>query len=210
MKREEPDPAAGRDPRIAYFDALAPRWDAQGPSAEDQSRHLQEHACLLGLSPGQGWLEVGCGTGKATGWLAGKVAPGTVTAVDFSPQMIERASRKGIHAEFRCADACRDDLGERLYDAVLCFHCFPHFRDQAAALRNLSRALRPEGRLIVMHMRGSQQINRFHAGIDGPVRGDRLPQGRAWDFLIGQAGMQRGRLIDRQDLFFLEATKAAT
>ena len=193
MKSGSRGPHAAPDPRIAYFDALASRWDAQGPSAEDQTRYLQEHAALLALAPGQDLLEVGCGTGKTTGWLADSVSPGRVTAVDFSPGMIRQASRKGIDAEFRCADACSDDLGRGLYDVILCFHCFPHFRDQAAALRNLGRALKVRGRLVVMHMRGSRQINEFHAGIDGPVRADRLPQGSAWDPLLEQAGMRPGR-----------------
>ncbi len=209
MKSENSAQPAGRDPRIAYFDALARRWDAEAPSGEDQSRYLQEHAALLDLARGQDLLEVGCGTGKTTAWLLSQVAPGKVTAVDFSPEMIKQAAAKGIDAEFRCADACRDDLGRGGYDVIFCFHCFPHFRDQAGALRNLSRALRAQGRLIVMHMRGSGQVNAFHAGIEGAVRGDRLPRGGAWEALLAQAGVGGVRLLDEPDLFFLEARKPA-
>ena len=172
------------------------------------TRCLAEHCDLLGLTPGQDLLEVGCGTGKTTGWLAAQMAPGRVTGLDFSPKMIEGARGKGINAEFRRADVCCDDLGQGLYDVTLCLHSFPHFRDQAAALCNLSGALKGQGRLIVMHMAGSRHINEFHAGIDGPVRGDRLPQADGWVDLLRQAEMKFVRLIDREDLFLLEAAKA--
>lgn len=198
------------DPRIAYFDALAAGWDDEEPSSRTMTARLSEQGDLLSLSSGQELLEVGCGTGKTSAWLAAQISPGRLTAVDFSPEMIQRARRKGIDAEFRCTDVCRDDLGKDLYDVALCFHSFPHFRDQSSALRNLSRAMKTGGCLIVMHIAGSRQINRFHAGIEGPVRSDTLPQCDDWAGLLKQAGMELVSLIDREDLFFLKAEKAVT
>ena len=195
------------DRRIAYFDALAAEWDDEEPSAETMVARLSQHADLLGLAPGQHLLEVGCGTGKTTAYLAAQVAPGRVTAIDFAPAMIAKAKTKGIDAEFACLDVCSDDLGEGLYHVVLCFHSFPHFRDQALALRHFARALRPGGRLIVMHLVGSEPLNRFHAGLEGPVNVDALPVGEQWDPLLSQAGLQSTQLIDREDLFFLDASE---
>ncbi|NLF33281.1 MAG: class I SAM-dependent methyltransferase, partial [Planctomycetes bacterium] len=86
------------------------------------TERLSEHADMLGLRPGQALLEVGCGTGKTTAWLAAQVAPGRVTAIDFASEMIARAKGKGIDADFACLDVCRDDLGCARYDVILCFH----------------------------------------------------------------------------------------
>ena len=207
MKNTDPTPPS--DPRVAFFDGLAQNWDQEGPTAEAMVAHLAAHRDLLGLRAGLRLLEVGCGTGKTTGWLAQQVAPGRVLAVDFAPAMIREARAKGIDADFACLDVCRDDLGHGVLDVVLCFHCFPHFRDQAAALGNFRRALKPGGTLIVMHMAGSEHINSFHAGVDGPVRGDRLPQGGQWDALLLPAIWQREELVDREDLFYLRATRTA-
>ena len=91
---------------------------------------------------------------------------------------------------------------------VFCFHCFPHFRDQPAALSNLARAMKPEGRLIVMHLAGSERINHFHSGIEGPVAADVLPEGSAWPALLEGAALEPALLLDQDDLFFLEARRA--
>ncbi len=52
---------------------------------------------------GNALIEVGCGTGQLTRWLADRVRPGRVVAIDFSPRMIEKASAAG-GGEFRVAD----------------------------------------------------------------------------------------------------------
>ncbi len=197
------------DPRIAFFDRHAANWDAEGPCTETVQARFEELDDLLGLAAGQELLQVGCGTGRLTGHLVRKVAPGSVTAVDFSRRMLQEASRKDIDAEFRRADVCCDDLGEGRYDVIFCFHSFPHLRDQRAALRNLGRSLKPLGRLIVMHLAGSKHINEFHTGVGGAVAGDHLPPGDAWDELLAQAHLKRDEFIDRDDLFLLKASKVS-
>jgi ubiquinone/menaquinone biosynthesis C-methylase UbiE len=194
-----------QDPRIGFFDALAAGWDEEEPSAEEMTARLSEQAGLLALQPGDALLEVGCGTGKTTTWLASAVAPGRVTAVDFAPEMIAQARAKNIPADFACLDVCSDDLGEAKYDVILCFHCFPHFRDQAAALKNFAHAVKPGGRVLVMHLAGSEHINHFHSSVEGAVQHDMLPIGDQWPPLLTQAGLKQTKLIDREDLFFLEA-----
>lgn len=193
------------DPRITFFDDLAERWDRERPTSEDMVGRLRQHADLLALRPGDSLLEVGCGTGKTTSYLAARVAPARVTAIDFAPKMIAKAKTKGIDADFQCRDACDHDLGKSLFDVVLCFHSFPHFRDQPQALRNFHRALKPAGRLIVMHCAGSAHINQFHAKLSGAVGGDLLPTGDAWAPLLSAADLCRSLHIDREDLFLLVA-----
>lgn len=169
---------------------------------------LDEHADLIDLKSDDDVLEAGCGTGKTTAWLVKHAAPGRVTAVDFAASMVQRARAKGIDADFACRDLVSDDLGRDCFDVVFCFHAFPHFRDQPAALAAFARALRSGGRLLVLHVSGSRRINEFHAGLEGPVRGDVLPEGDArWRALLTPAGLSLTRLIDRDDLFFAEAVR---
>ena len=195
------------DPTKGFFDEQAEKWDESHTAAATIDR-IAAVGDLMELQSGQELLEVGCGTGVLTAWLADRVGAEHVTAVDFSRNMIEKARVKGIGAEFRVADVCADDLGSERYDVVLCFHSFPHFRDQQAALNRIAAALKPEGRLIVMHLRGRSEINAFHDEIGGPVAGHHLPDVDAFDSLLARAGLERTELVDREGLYFLEARRA--
>ncbi len=196
------------DPRVAFFNRHAGSWDDDVSAIDANLIRLEELREMMGLSAGQDLLEVGCGTGQITGWLCEAVAPGRVLGVDFSEVMLAATRTKGIDAEFRLLDIC-NDRPEGEFDLALCFHSFPHFRDQAGALANISAALKPGGSLVVMHLAGSGAINAFHSGVGGAVGSDILPAGGEWDDLLTHAGLKLAELIDRDDLFFLRAVERA-
>lgn len=195
------------DPRIAFFDNLAPHWDSAGQDAVQTVRRLDEVVEMLDLRPPLDLLEVGCGSGQITAWLASRVAPGRVVAVNFAEAMLEQARRKNVPAEFRRADVCAGDWEAEVFDVVFCFHAFPHFRDPPTAVRNMAGALRPDGRLIVIHLASRAQINAFHDAVGGAVAGDHLPARGDWEELLSAAGLRMDRWLDRDDLFFLEARR---
>ena len=119
--------------------------------------------------------------------------------------MLAKARAKGIDADFRVADACRDDLGRACFDAVLCFHSFPALPRQAGGRAEPRPALKPGGRLMVMHFNSIAAINAFHDQVGGDVAGDHLPEQQGWDTLLAAAGLRRVEWIDREGLFFLKA-----
>lgn len=200
---------AGRaDPRQAYFDRLAPDWDRTGPDPRTTLARLRGLAGRLGLRAGLDVLEVGCGTGQISGWLAGQVAPGRVVAVDFAPGMLAQARARGLDVEFRRADVCEPGALEGRFDRVLCFHCFPHLREPAVALAQMRGCLTEGGELLVLHLAGSAPLNAFHAQIGGAVASDRLPPAAEWEPLLREAGLRVVELEDREDLFLLRAVGA--
>ncbi|MGB7842713.1 MAG: class I SAM-dependent methyltransferase [Salinimicrobium sp.] len=69
-------------------------WAGSYDSMKNQTRDLEAEVLRKTfLNPHYGnILEVGCGTGKNTGWLAKKAD--YVTALDFSSEMIEKAKQK--------------------------------------------------------------------------------------------------------------------
>jgi ubiquinone/menaquinone biosynthesis C-methylase UbiE len=193
------------DPRIGFFDGQAEGWDDSGPELAAVLELMKRRAALLGLHAGESVLEVGCGTGQLTGWLAEQVRPGRVVGVDFSPEMLRKAQSKAIPATFRLADVCQDDLGLAEFDLALCFHSFPHFRDQPAALHNLARSLKSGGCLVVMHLHGRDEVNSFHHGVGGSIADDFLPDEPQWRTWLEAAGFRPPQISDGPDGFFLRA-----
>lgn len=205
MIDQHPGQGPPPDPRIAFFDRQAPTWDQTGPDPALTLKRLHELNGRLGLQPGMDVLEVGCGTGQITGWLAEKVRPGRVLGIDFSAAMLNKARDRRLEAEFALVDICieRPPLGQ--FDFVLCFHSFPHFSDQPAALRQIRRHLRPGGRLTVLHLAGSEHLNGFHHKIGGAVAHDFLPPAKHWPAIAERAGLRLIMAEDQPDLFLVQA-----
>jgi len=81
-------------------------WASQYDTNQNKTRDLEGKAIRQMLSnvPFNTCLEIGCGTGKNTQWLA-KLAK-HITAVDFSDEMLSKAKDKikAGHVEFVQAD----------------------------------------------------------------------------------------------------------
>ena len=81
---------------------------------------------LLGDRPGRTALDVGCGLGRNSRWLA--VQGFAVTAVDIAPQLIEEAARRspGQPAAYVQRDFIRENVAGAPFDLVYDSGCFHH------------------------------------------------------------------------------------
>ncbi|EXJ15916.1 Methyltransferase type 11 [Imhoffiella purpurea] len=112
---------------------------------------------MLGLSPGQHVLDVGCGPGIDTLAMAEPVgADGRVLGVDADPAMVEAANARAHAAglagrvHHQTGDACALALDTDSVDVCRCERLFIHLDDPARALREMQRVVRPEGRILVV------------------------------------------------------------
>jgi SAM-dependent methyltransferase len=145
--------------------AMAQRWD--GPSGEFWVEHAdvfesqvaayrEPFLAATGIEPGAHVLDVGCGSGRTAREAARLAGPtGRVTGIDLSPQMLElaraRTAAEGLATvTFEQADAQVADLGRARYDRVISRNGVMFFGDPVAAFANLARALKPDGRLVVL------------------------------------------------------------
>ena len=145
----------------AFFDRLAPDWDAGIVRNEAVIARILDNA---GVCEGCTVLDVACGTGVLTpDYLARDVA--SVTAVDISPEMIRRARDKlrDDRVQFLCGDVETLDVG-RDFDAVVVYNAFPHFPDPERLVAHLASLLRPGGVLTVAHGMGRAAIDGHHKG----------------------------------------------
>src|SRR5215208_2825673 len=107
------------------------------------------------LRPGELVVDVGCGAGFDSLIAAKKVAPnGRVIGVDMTPSMLEKARRAVEEAqlknvEFREGYAEALPVDEGWADVVISNGVLNLMPDKTAALEEVSRVLRPGGRLQI-------------------------------------------------------------
>jgi ubiquinone/menaquinone biosynthesis C-methylase UbiE len=125
---------------------------AFGPGMSEEKRIAR---LLLALSPGDGVLDVGCGTGNFTRDFAKSVGPdGLVVGLDVSETMLSRAVRDTAAAGYDQVAYVRGDAADlpflnASFDGVCCFAALNLFADPYAALDSFTRVLTPGGRLAI-------------------------------------------------------------
>ena len=102
----------------------------------------------LGIAPGWKCLDVGAGAGGVARWMAEKVGnTGSVTATDIAPKIDLDPRLPWLEA--RKHNILEPGLVDSRYDLVHCRLLLIHVSPVEVALRNMVRALRPGGWLIV-------------------------------------------------------------
>jgi demethylmenaquinone methyltransferase/2-methoxy-6-polyprenyl-1,4-benzoquinol methylase len=142
------------------FDRVAGRYDALNSvmTAGLHHRWRGRAADRTDLKPGDSALDVCCGTGDLTLELAGRVAPeGRVIGCDFSEPMLdlarEKASERGVEGvRFEWADALKLPYDAGCFDAVTVGFGVRNLANLDRGLRELSRVLRPGGRLVILEI----------------------------------------------------------
>ena len=90
-------------------------------------------------------LDVGCGTGLAGQNLAGH-GFAVIDGLDYSPEMMRVAARRGVYRNFIEADLhARLDIPSASYDGALGSGIFTHGHVDARSLDELFRVLKPGG-----------------------------------------------------------------
>jgi ubiquinone/menaquinone biosynthesis C-methylase UbiE len=114
------------------------------PFAEDIVQDLE-------IARGNDVLDIACGTGIVSR-LAKKRAGdgGNVVGVDSNPQMLDVARRSDPSVDWRQGDASNLPVDEtEKFDVVTCQQGIQFFPDRPAAMREMHRVLKDNGRLGV-------------------------------------------------------------
>jgi SAM-dependent methyltransferase len=104
----------------------------------------------VAVEPGQRVLDVACGTGVLARTAADRVGPtGEVVGVDLSEGMLTVARRLRPEIRWHRADAADLPLADADFDVTVCQSALMFMPDATAALREMARVTRDEGRVGV-------------------------------------------------------------
>ena len=106
---------------------------------------------LLGLGLRSGWkcLEVGCGNGSVSRWMAQRVGPqGQVVATDVDLRYLKRLRAKNL--DVRQQDILKQMPEAGRYDLVTARAVLHHIASPEEAIRHMVSALKPGGHLLLI------------------------------------------------------------
>jgi demethylmenaquinone methyltransferase/2-methoxy-6-polyprenyl-1,4-benzoquinol methylase len=167
------------------------------PEAEPFTRALERmnrfqepeaHALVadLELPAGSRGLDVGCGVGLYTLWLAEAVGPsGRVLGIEPGEERVQAARAlagavlPAPRLEFRVGDGTAVDAPDGAFDWLWCGDVLHHIPDTARALKEFTRVLRPGGRVIVKE---SQALSALflpgHPDLERRIQAAEMERGR--------------------------------
>jgi SAM-dependent methyltransferase len=108
-------------------------------------RHIE---ALEIVKPGARTLEVGCGNGSISAWLACRVSPdGIAVAFDLDLSLIEA---RAPNLELRQGDIVAGPVERGSFDLVTARAVLHHIADAEAAITNLVASMRPGGAILLI------------------------------------------------------------
>jgi 2-polyprenyl-3-methyl-5-hydroxy-6-metoxy-1,4-benzoquinol methylase len=157
------------------YDRWATVYDHEANPLQALEEPLMREA--IGTVHGLNVLDLGCGTGRHSLWLAANGA--TVTAVDFSEGMLAEARRKSGAEKIRYVV---HDLHERLpfnteFDLVVSGLMLEHLHELGGFFGEVQRVLKPNGRAILSTMHPAMFLRGTQARFTDPTTGELIQPG---------------------------------
>jgi len=164
----------------AFFDqVLGPRRkysccyyaDPGDTLATAEEKALEVTAAHAGLADGQDILELGCGWGSLSLWMAERYPQARIVSVSNSASQrayIEEQAKRRHLGSLRVVTANMNDFEtEGRFDRVVSVEMFEHMANWRALLGRVHRWLKPDGRLFIHVFAHRQGCYRFDAADTG-------------------------------------------
>lgn len=129
-------------------------WPAGVDSLDQAEAAMLEQTCEhADLADGHDILELGCGWGSLTLWMAGRYPGSRITAVSNSASQRAYIESRALELGFDNIEVLTCDVNElqldRQFDRVVSVEMFEHVRNYQDLLRRVSGWMRPQARLFV-------------------------------------------------------------
>jgi cyclopropane-fatty-acyl-phospholipid synthase len=138
-------------PRRKYSCCLYPRGDETLAQAEACA--LAETAAHADLRDGQDILELGCGWGSLSLWMAERFPAARITAVSNSRPQREYIEHQAMLRQLRNLTVVTADMNDfscdRRFDRVVSVEMFEHMANWRGLLERVRSWLKPDGRVFI-------------------------------------------------------------
>ena len=186
--------------RLKYSCCLYPTADTTLNEAEEAA--LADTCAHAGLADGQRVLELGCGWGSLSLWMAERYPNSTITAVSNSHGQrghIEAQARARGLTNLKVITCDMNDFkpeGDGGFDRIVSVEMFEHMSNWRALLTRAHGWLKPDGRMFI----------HIFTHRDAPYRFDHTDSGDfiAQHFFTGGVMPSRGLMRQFPDLFRVE------
>jgi cyclopropane-fatty-acyl-phospholipid synthase len=153
-------------PRRKYSCCLYPTGSETLAQAEDTA--LAETAAHADLRDGQEILELGCGWGSLSLWMAERVPNARITAVSNSRPQREHIEHQAMLRQLRNLTVITADMNDfaidQSFDRVVSIEMFEHMANWQSLLARVRTWLRPDGRLFIHVFSHDRAAYRFDHG----------------------------------------------
>lgn len=191
-----------------FFDRLAETWDENEIlSTPEKINEIFDH---INIKNNSAVLDLGTGTGVLLPFIAQRVgSAGSITAVDFSDGMLEKAKAKFKDLiptpTFINLDFENESIpGE--YDHILLYCVYPHLHEPIETLKWLVKVnLKDGGVLSIAFPTGPEFINSIHK--ERHSESDILPSASKLAQILNEGGLKAKVLLSNKDSYLVNVYK---
>jgi len=184
------------------FDRLVYMFEPPLPKGVPE--RLAQIVASANILKGETILDVGTGTGILIP-LIQSYLPGHIVACDLSNRMLKQLNENYSDVKTIRSDVRDLTLPDASVDVVFINACFPNIADKPGTFENLSRMMKPAGRIIISHPLGKQFVNVLKKGAPYPL--DDFPDKHDAVGFFTSFGFHIQTFVDEPELYILKAVK---
>lgn len=168
-----------------FFNSMAEQWDDISSHPDVKISYVMDK---IDFNKGDRVLDIGSGTGVAISYIEERIGIlGHITALDIAENMIKVSKRKYGHKygnisfvigdlyKYKTSYDDEESKDEKLFDCVVAYSCYPHFKKKDSFFYKVNCLLRKGGKLAIAHVESKDAINNRHRDIEEHIKSDKLP-----------------------------------